>query len=1495
MSLRLADLVARLEEFGLIQPDELKPVVQECPAGDAERQGEWLIRRLVAERRLTPFQAQQFLAGQGESLLLGNYLLLEKIGQGGMGAVYKSLHRRMQRLVAVKLLPPELVRDDLAVQRFHREVQAAARLTHPNIVAAFDADQAHGTHFLVMECVNGTDLSTLVKKRGPMRVDAAVDCILQAARGLAYAHAHGVIHRDIKPANLLLDEAGVVKILDMGLARVESEVVEASRADLTSTGTVMGTVDYMSPEQALNSKHADARSDQYSLGITLYYLLTGRTPYRGETVMEKLLAHRDSPIPSLLEVRPDVPIGVDGAFRRMVAKRPSERFPSLAECAAALEHCLRELAAAAEPAGGLDGDAPLQAFLAGLSSGTATIADLRTDADSDLCPPTLVNQPASDTGRPTLGDTFAAHSGMSLPRSASAVRRRTHRPWWGHPAVWLSGLAVVFLGVVMFVVHSLRREEAAAAPSAASAPGPTPPPVSQTRPLGPLEEQLAWALSHEGQVFVQRGGRQERVTSVEEWKKSPAPVESISFERALPMRDDDVQRLTRFAQLRSLSIPNCSLTDRALSHLSRLRNLEHLDLSGNPITDEALAYLDQLTQLRSLNLAQTDIQGRGLVRLTRLPNLASLNLSFVRCDGADLRPLALLPILSELYLTGCPRLTDECGEVLARTNLVTLHLNQTAIGDACLVKLADLTCLRSLAVSGTQCTGAGLVALAQAVPLQYLQCLNVSISAEEAHILRAALPEADCPSDVPIPPRLSALLPRIVPAEHQVRGQWQRRDVLQTPEPVPSETHLLKLPLPEPYAGRENYTVTLVPRRAATERRGGLGIVLPIGGRQTLLVMDEVDPPGWGLELIGGRGRTENGTSRDDPLTQIVDHLPQQVQITVQLLPSGSAAVQASFNGRVLIDVVVDPLEVSLPEAVQIPDWTGMALASRDQFVVEQIQVLPLPPLLPPAIGGRLVAGPWPDDQPIDIPPAVLLADPDWEWSPPENLGPRINNDVSQDVPRLSADGETLVLQEWSSQGRVLVHRRGSKAELFRPPVEITAPPESSITHPEVSDDGLLLIAVQQIATADERRQRLIQAERHSADASWGSWEPVFGADVEFTADQIFPVLSADKRTLYFSSNSAGSLGGYDVWQTHRSDPHGPWSTPEHAGEVLNSLGDDYPLELTPDGTVLLLASDRPGTTGQLDLWFTVREGGAPDWRPPVNLGTAVNTPAQEWSAALAADGRTLLFSSAGHGGYGSTDLWLTRRVPRSGTPAAERYPHLLPPPFPSLTFLGSGDEIEVPGWAYDPREPVTIEALVTPSGGASDPQCVLAWVGSRSFTIWRAGGRWGLARGTPAGPRVVQADFDVAVEQPLHVAATISGEKLQLFLDGRPANLFSTQLDLDSARAGLYLGGLPAGRSPAARISGFSGRLQALRIRRGIHYENAFRPPAELTVDGHTLAAYRADAFDGTLLRDLSPQERHGRRRSLPSLDCDGESPMDDRQQVCLGSPLFDGSSGVR
>ncbi|MDP7206530.1 MAG: serine/threonine-protein kinase, partial [Pirellulaceae bacterium] len=255
--------------------------------------------------------------------VIGDYALLGRIGAGGMGRVFKAQHRRMDRLVALKILSKKQMGNPDSVRRFHQEMKAAAKLIHPNIVTAFDAGEQGGIHYLVMEYVDGPSLNQVIKNHGPLSHEKAVDFVLQAARGLSYSHSCGMIHRDIKPSNLIQDADGTVKILDMGTARIGND--EPMDEGLTVEGMIMGTINYMAPEQARDATKADHRSDIYSLGCTLFFLLTGRSLYKGK-VVETLMAHAQQPIPSLREHCDDVPHWLEEVYSKMVAKKPEDRY-----------------------------------------------------------------------------------------------------------------------------------------------------------------------------------------------------------------------------------------------------------------------------------------------------------------------------------------------------------------------------------------------------------------------------------------------------------------------------------------------------------------------------------------------------------------------------------------------------------------------------------------------------------------------------------------------------------------------------------------------------------------------------------------------------------------------------------------------------------------------------------------------------------------------------------------------------------------------------------------------------------------------------------------------------------------------------------------------------------------------------------------------------------------------------------------------------------------
>jgi serine/threonine protein kinase len=336
--------LANLRMSGLVDQAQLEDVILVLPETN---RGRVVARDLVARGLITKFQAEMLLAGRTGGFQLGQYRILEQLGQGGMGRVFKAIHQTMHRVVALKVVTSQLVKTEQGRQLFMREVRAAARLMHPNIVTAYDANQIGDRHFMVMEYVDGPNLEQLVRSQGPLPVGQACDFIRQTALGLQFALENHMVHRDIKPANLLVQRAGgsardsqcVVKILDFGLARLhqrDPDDESGSNTILTKANTVMGTPDYLSPEQARDLHKVDIRSDLYSLGCTFYFLLTGQVPFPDGSTLEKLVRHGTEEARPVESFRKDIPLPVAAIVRRLMAKQPGERFQIPAELVAAL-------------------------------------------------------------------------------------------------------------------------------------------------------------------------------------------------------------------------------------------------------------------------------------------------------------------------------------------------------------------------------------------------------------------------------------------------------------------------------------------------------------------------------------------------------------------------------------------------------------------------------------------------------------------------------------------------------------------------------------------------------------------------------------------------------------------------------------------------------------------------------------------------------------------------------------------------------------------------------------------------------------------------------------------------------------------------------------------------------------------------------------------------------------------------------------------------------
>ncbi|QDV35058.1 serine/threonine-protein kinase [Tautonia plasticadhaerens] len=346
---------------GLIDEKALLACWEAIPPGrrTPEAIDQRLARRAVENGRLTRWQAAQLLSGRPIGFFIGRYALLDLLGQGGMGRVYLARDRRLGRKVALKLLSSRARQNPTAVARFRREAVVGAGLQHDNLVRLYDDGEFRGIPFLVMEYIEGAPLGRLLSEFGPMPPSTASRLARQVALGLGHLHLKGLVHRDVNPWNILVTPDGVAKLADLGLA-----VDSGDHVALTVDGTTVGTFDYMAPEQARHSRKIDSRSDIYSLGCTLYQMVTGTVPFDRPTLPEKLLAHLSEEPPPPRSLAPDLPIGLEAVILRMIRKDPEDRYPTPSAVVEALDPFV----------GGIPGPYPHPEFASTASASFESIA-----------------------------------------------------------------------------------------------------------------------------------------------------------------------------------------------------------------------------------------------------------------------------------------------------------------------------------------------------------------------------------------------------------------------------------------------------------------------------------------------------------------------------------------------------------------------------------------------------------------------------------------------------------------------------------------------------------------------------------------------------------------------------------------------------------------------------------------------------------------------------------------------------------------------------------------------------------------------------------------------------------------------------------------------------------------------------------------------------------------------------------------------------------------
>lgn len=778
-----------LSQSGLFPATELQKLREQTISpsmSSSSMLADWLVR----EGKLTNYQANLLSRGKTGSLVLGNYVILDMLGQGGMGTVYKALHRRMNRIVALKVLPSSLSRMPDALARFQREVQAAARLHHTNLAAAYDADEASGIHFLVMEYCDGPNLSSYVKEAGPMPLAAAVRLMAQAARGMWAAHQQGVVHRDIKPGNMIVTNEGRLKILDLGLAQLRGDTSEENASDMTQTGRVMGTVDFMSPEQARNAKSVDARADVYSLGCTLYFLATGETPAPNGSVAAKLLWHQTQTAPPLRTKVPAASEALETTLSMMMAKEPDERQASMLEVAQQLEACLADMPEGQQEISLVGLSLPAYdspSTFGNTSIGRRTIVEGHNETIIGSDTVRTLQKEQGETDPPSTSGNWIAIGGVAL--SIAAVLFAAYFFLAGGSGAADAVLVLqVDQGAAEVVIDGKEKQLAPSTPSqplelkltpgehrvvirkngftpqertvdlrrdqptrlsiqlaAAGAPlatntkpmvppsstTPTTPTIPGPPPTPPTpvfahEAACSWVFALGGKVTAVTTTGREIVATSLE--QLPAePLEVLSIHfDDRGVTDTDLESLELAPGLRQLSLAGTPITDAGLLQVAKLKQLAQLSLARTKITNKGLESLARLSQLAELDLSQTKITDQGLPRLVPLPRLEKLYVADNTLSDTGIEQLSAVKSLRLLVASGT--MLTERGHASLTTSLPQLELTWDGADMQRAVALALLEKGARLSVTDSRGSATTSVARREDLPPGRLKVLKVDLA-----------------------------------------------------------------------------------------------------------------------------------------------------------------------------------------------------------------------------------------------------------------------------------------------------------------------------------------------------------------------------------------------------------------------------------------------------------------------------------------------------------------------------------------------------------------------------------------------------------------------------------------------------------------------------------------------------------------------------------------------------------------------------------------------